>query len=186
MAEMMLRRTKASQVAPVYERFVREHPAPEDVYRAEPQDLRSQLKSLGLDWRITQFQELARDLVEHFGGRVPATRTELMQLTGVSDYLADAVLVFAFGEPRAVIDANVARVIARYVGLREHAEARRDRVVREFADELLDRKRARDYNFAILDLAASVCTPQNPRHDLCPLRRTCLGARASVELRRRS
>ena len=118
----------------------------------------------------------SRDLVQEFGGRVPATREELVQLTGVSDYVADAVLVFALGQPRAVIDANVARVIARYFGLREHSEARRDRHIREVADELLDRSHARDYNFAMLDLAALVCTASNPKHDVCPLRRTCAKA----------
>jgi len=173
MAEMMLRRTRAKQVAPVYDRFIREHPAPEDVYRADPGRLASQLKSLGLDWRINQFKHLASDIVERFSGRVPATREEVMELTGVSDYLADAVLVFAYGQGRAVLDANVARVISRYFGLREHTEARRDKRVRKLADDLVDQDRPGDYNFAILDLAASVCTPLNPKHDGCPLRRTC-------------
>ena len=178
MAEMMLRRTKASQAAPVYERFIREHPAPEDLYQADPAKLHAQLASLGLEWRIAQFEQLAHDLVEQFDGQVPESREELMSLTGVSDYLADAVLVFAFGHPRAVIDANVARVLARYFGLREHAEARRDRQIREVADQLLDRQRPRDYNFALLDLAAGVCTSQRPKHELCPLRRTCFRAKA--------
>jgi A/G-specific adenine glycosylase len=142
--------------------------------------LRSQLGSLGLDWRIGQFEALARDLVERFDGRIPDSRDELMNLTGVSDYLADAVLVFAFGKPRAVIDANVARVIARTFGLREHAEARRDKEIRRLADELVASKRPRDYNFAMLDLAATVCTAHNPSHDTCPLRRTCLRAKTEA------
>ena len=104
----------------------------------------------------------------------------------MSDYVADAVLVFGLDQPRAVVDVNVARVIARYFGLREHAEARRDKQVREVADELLDRTHARDYNFAMLDLAALVCTAKNPRHDACPLQRTCVKAakaRSSVRTR---
>lgn len=176
----MLRRTRATQVSPVYESFIREYPAPDDVYRADPQRLRAALKPLGLDWRIAQFEALSRELVEELGGQVPSNREELMQLTGISDYVADAVLVFAFGQPRAVVDANVARVLARYFGLREHAEARRDRPIRELATALLDRRRARDYNFAILDLAALVCTPRGARHAECPFRRTCVKARALV------
>ena len=116
-------------------------------------------------------------MVEEFGGRVPETREELIKLTGVSDYVADAVLVFGFGREGAVIDVNVARVITRYFGLREHAEARRDRQVRELAWGLSDRKRSRDYNFALLDLAATVCTAIAPKHDDCPLRRTCIRAK---------
>jgi A/G-specific adenine glycosylase len=87
------------------------------------------------------------------------------------------VLAFAYGKPRAVVDANVARVMARHFGLREHPEARRDKEVRSLADSLLDRSYSRDYNFAILDLAASVCTPRSPRHAICPLVRTCARVR---------
>ena len=146
------------------------------MYRADSKSLSDMLKPLGLNWRIAQFEALGRELVQEPGGHVPTTREELVQLTGVSDYVADAVLVFALDQPRAVIDANVARVITRYFGLREHAEARRDSQVRELADELLDRTHARDYNFALLDLAALVCTASNPAHDVCPLRRTCAKA----------
>jgi len=173
----MLRRTRARQVAPVYEKFIREYPSAVDLYRADPAEVREHLTSLGLDWRIKQFESLARQLVEEFGGRVPETREDLMRITGVSDYVADAVLVFGFGRPRAVVDANVARVITRHFGLREHAEARRDKEVVRLASELLDRQRPREYNFALLDLAATVCTPSNPKHDVCPLSRTCTRAK---------
>lgn len=170
---MMLRRTRAKQVVPVYEKFLRDYPSAAEMYRADSRELKASLNSLGLDWRIAQFEQLGRDLQERFEGEVPATREELMRLAGVSDYVADAVLVFAYRQPRAVIDANVARVITRHFGLREHAEARRDKAVRELADELLDRQHPREYNFAMLDLAALVCTAANPKHDECPLRRTC-------------
>jgi A/G-specific adenine glycosylase len=172
-AEVMLRRTRAKQVIPIYEAFIREYPGPEDLYRACGDRIAATLRSLGLDGRIAQLVVLGRELIKQFDGRVPQGRRELMGLTGVSDYVADAVMAFAFRQPRAVIDTNVARVIARHFGLREHAEARRDRRVRELADELLDKARPRDYNFAMLDLAALVCTASNPKHANCPLKRTC-------------
>lgn len=173
----MLRRTRARQVAPVYRTAIANYPTPADLAVAKRSSIRKELQSLGLTWRIAQFQTMARELVDRFDGRVPAGRDELVSLTGVSDYVADAVLVFAHGQKRAVVDANIARIITRYFGIREHAEARRDRAVRVIADSLLPRSEPRDFNFAMLDLAALVCTPQAPRHEICPLRRMCRKAR---------
>ncbi len=175
----MLRRTRAKQVVPVFEIVRRKYRHARDLASARPSQVKRDFKSLGLFWRIAQFQTMARELDERFGGRPPCEREKLMSLTGVSDYVADAVLVFSCGEPRAVIDANVARVLARHFGFREHAEARRDRHIRETADSLLPRAHARDFNFAMLDLAALVCTPSNPKHSDCPLRRTCQAVRSS-------
>lgn len=162
----------------MYERVVARYPRPADLANAPLDQVERDLKSLGLAWRIAQFQQMARELVERFDGDVPCDRSELTSLTGVSDYVADAVLVFGCGQPRAVVDANVARVIACHFGYREHAEARRDRHIRQMADALFPRRSARDYNFAMLDLAALVCRPVTPKHHACPLRRTCAAASA--------
>jgi A/G-specific adenine glycosylase len=176
----MLRRTRAAQVAPVFQAFIHKFPTASDLFQADPVEVTESVASLGLSWRLAQFHALANDLVAKFDGRVPCDRAELASLTGVSDYVADAVLVFACNKPRSVIDANVARVITRYFGLREHAEARRDRIVRELADELLHKRNPRDYNFAMLDLAALVCRARNPLHEECPLRRTCVKGRSEA------
>jgi A/G-specific adenine glycosylase len=162
----------------VYDKVVARYPTPAKLAAAPPEQVANDLKSLGLRWRIAQFQRTAAELVQRFDGEVPCDRDSLTSLTGVSDYVADAVLVFGCNEPRAVIDANVARIIARHFGYREHAEARRDPKIRQVADALLPPRRAREYNFAMLDLAALVCTPTSPKHDLCPLRRTCARAAA--------
>lgn len=163
---------------PVFTAVRRKYGTPRRLADADPDSLAKDLKSLGLYWRIAQFKQLAIDLIENFGGHVPNDRSSLMSLTGVSEYVADAVLAFAFGQPRAVVDANVARVLARHFGLREHAESRRDPAIRLLADELVNRRRPREYNFAMLDLAALICTARTPKHSVCPLRRTCVAAGA--------
>jgi A/G-specific adenine glycosylase len=169
----MLRRTRAAQVVPVFEVVRRKYPRARDLASARPAQVRRDFGSLGLAWRIGQLRNMAKELDNRFSGTPPCDRNELMSLPGVSDYVADAVLVFSCGKPRAVIDANVARVVARYFGFREHAEARRDRVVIETARSLVPMNAAREYNFAMLDVAALVCTPSKPKHEVCPLRRTC-------------
>lgn len=173
----MLRRTRANQVVPVFQLVSAKYPTPSVLATAPAEQVSVDFKSLGLYWRIAQFQTTATELHDRHGGQVPCDRQELLDLTGVSEYVADAVLVFGCDQPRAVLDANVARVLARYFGHRHHAEARRDRHIRETADALLPKKEARDYNFAMLDLAALVCTPQSPKHEICPLRRSCYTAR---------
>lgn len=173
MAEMMLRRTRAAQVVPVFEEFARCFPNATTLVAAAPDEVRRVLKPLGLNWRIAQFQDLASQLIARHGGRVPQRREELLLLTGVSSYVADAVLVFAFNQARPIVDVTIARVIARLCGLREHAEARRNPEVLELAGRLLDRRNPRDYSFALLDLAGTVCTARNPLHETCPVANLC-------------
>jgi A/G-specific adenine glycosylase len=172
----MLRRTRAEQVVPIYKRFVAKYSTPAALAKADSRQLHRILKGLGLNWRIRQFKALGRAIVERYGGEVPQDRDLLMLLPGVSHYVADAVLVVAFHEPRAMIDSTIARVICRYSGIPEHKESRRDPRVHLAAAALVSKRSPRNYNLALLDLAASVCTPKNPRHELCPLARWCSSA----------
>lgn len=176
----MLRRTRAAQVVPVFEVVRRKYPKARDLAKARPSQVRRDMRSLGLNWRIDQFRVMAGELNARFDGIPPCDRDQLTTLTGVSDYVADAVLVFACGQPRAVVDANIARVISRYFGFRHHPEARRDRHVVETARSLVPRRSPREYNFAMLDLAALVCTPRSPKHEACPFRKSCREVAAPV------
>jgi A/G-specific adenine glycosylase len=110
-----------------------------------------------------------------FGGRVPAQREELLSLPGVSDYVADAVLSFAFGRRQAVVDNPIARVLARCFGLPEGPEARRNRDLRRLAQRFVGSDSA-SHNFALLDLADAVCRPRSPDHARCPLVAFCCEA----------
>jgi len=172
-AEIMLQRTKADQVLPVYLSFIRDFPTAQKLSEAPLEKIRSYFDRLGLMWRAELVKRLAGELVSKFQGRVPDDRRELLSLPSVGEYMADAVLSFSRGKDVAVVDANVCRVIGRIFGLKPKGEARRDPRFREIAQSMVPRDKARELNWAIIDLAALICTPKNPRHDECPLQEIC-------------
>ena len=176
MAEIMLQRTKADQVAPVYEEFIRRFPDPASLYKADPKTIRTYFSRLGLMWRADLVTKFAAELVERFGGRIPSDRDQLLSLPSIGDYMADAVLSFAYGRDVAVVDSNVCRVLGRIFGLKPRGEARRDRRFRTLAQSLIPPGRSREFNWAMIDFASAVCTPRKPKCRECPLRSVCLYA----------
>jgi len=104
---------------------------------------------------------------------VPDNRKTLLSLPAVGEYMADAVLSFAYGKDVVVVDANVCRVIARIFGIEPRGEARRDVRLRKRAQEILPVGRAKEFNWAMIDFAALICTPRNPRCDNCPMHEFC-------------
>jgi len=182
-AEIMLQRTKADQVAPVYGEFIRRFPDPYSLHKADPEVIRSYFSKLGLMWRADLIIRFAAKLVERFGGKIPPDRDQLLSLPAVGDYIADAVLSFAYGRDVAVVDSNVCRVLRRVFGLKPRGEARRDRRFRELAQMLVPPGKSREFNWAMIDFASAVCTPRNPKCDECPLRENCLHAHLGSECR---
>lgn len=173
MAEMMLRRTQARQVVPVYIQFIEDFPDPQSLAVAPPEYVSRALYSLGLSWRVPAFQQLAHVLVDRYGGAVPDNYDALTTLPGVGDYVAAAVCSFAFDQPLIIADTNTVRVAGRIFGIATHAESRRRQPVRDILKALLDRQRPRAYNYTLLDLAALICTPSDPDCQHCPIRFCC-------------
>lgn len=179
MAEVMLHRTQARQVAPVYTEVVRRYPNPASLAAASRKELRHALYSLGLRWRIDLVKAMANKLANAFGGKVPREKPELLSLPGVSDYIASAVRCFAFNFPEPLVDTNTVRVVGRVFGLETKDSSRRNRQFRELIFMLVDQKRACSYNYALLDLAGEICHKAKPPEcQRCPLRRWCAYGRA--------
>ena len=178
-AEIMLQRTKADQVVPVYLEFIKRYPTIKDLGRANLEDIEYFFNKLGLKWRAKRVLEMAKYIAEKFDGKLPAEKEYLLEIPMIGEYISDAILSFAYGLDVAVIDANVVRVIGRLLCLEPHGEARRDPRFRNIAGMMLPRGRAREYNWAMIDFAALICTPRNPRCDICPLRNNCCFFRRS-------
>jgi A/G-specific adenine glycosylase len=174
MAELMLRRTQAQQVVKVYEDFIKKFPDARTLADATPDEVESSLFSLGLAWRVSAFQLIARTLVEQYNGEVPTCYDALVALPGIGDYVASAVCCFAFGQPVMIVDTNTVRVAGRLFDIPTHAESRRRKPIRLILQTLLDQKNPKSYNYAMLDLAALVCTPTNPNCPTCPLLSYCV------------
>lgn len=173
-AEVMLHRTQASQVMPVYEQFIKLYPDSHVLSKASRRDLQKTLLPLGLRWRIDLIHEMAREMVSRSAGRVPKEQSDLNELPGVSHYIASAVRCFAWNFQEVILDTNTVRVVARLLGLRATDSSRRSRLFRTLAEALIDRGNPRAYNYALLDLADKVCTARKPPVcEHCPVRKWC-------------
>ncbi len=177
MAEMMLRRTRADQVVPVYVRFTERYPNPAATAGIETGVLEALFEPLGLRWRGRQMAGTLHYLRHSFAQHEPHPQTDLRAIPGVGDYSEAMLRNRLFGEPRAAVDANVVRIFLRWQGLSPFAEARRDREMWELGNRFVRHERSQDLNLALLDFGSLVCRPVRPRCGECPLARLCRGRR---------
>ncbi|MEB3884087.1 A/G-specific adenine glycosylase [Lyngbya sp. CCY1209] len=172
-AECLLQKTTASQVAPVYEELLERYPTVEDLAIADPDDLLELLRPLGLLKRAASLRSAARTVVEKYGGEVPDSEAELLNLPGVGLYAARSVLAHAFGKPVAVLDANVARILGRFFGLEGGRIKSREKALWQLADDIAPETNAGRWNLTLLDFGALTCTARKPKCPDCPLRERC-------------
>jgi A/G-specific adenine glycosylase len=172
-AEMMLRRTKADQVKAVYDQLFAEYPDVETMAKAGNKELEQILYPLGLKWRIPAFGLVAREVKEKYQCKIPEAREELTTLPGVGEYVAGAVLSIAYGKKEWIVDSNIVRLFRRYFGIKTSKEGRRDKHVVEIAKIYISVKDPRKANLALLDFAALICLPRDPRCSQCPLSSAC-------------
>lgn len=171
LSEVMLQQTRVDVVIPYYERFLERFPRVEDLAAAPLEEVLALWSGLGYYRRARQLHAAAGRLAE---GGFPKSAEGWKELPGVGDYTAAAVASIALGEPVAVLDGNVERVLCRVLALDENPKrAPTRRRLREAAAELLDGERPGDSNQALMELGATVCTPSGPRCLLCPLATDC-------------
>jgi A/G-specific adenine glycosylase len=173
-SEAMLQQTQVATVIPYYERFMRRFPNVQALAAAPPDDVLRMWSGLGYYARGRNLHAAAKAIVGEFGGEVPADVASLRTLPGVGAYTAGAVSSIAFGKRAAVVDGNVARVIARLFAIRGdlRGPATRRRIW-EMAEAMLPRRSCGDFNQALMELGAMVCVPSGPACLVCPLRAGC-------------
>lgn len=172
-AEIMLQRTKANQVVPVYLSFMKRFPSPDELCRAGLTEIEEYFSKLGLMWRAKKVKLMAKKLSLDFKGLVPRKKSQLLSIPGVGEYVSDAVLCFAFREDTPIVDSNVCRVLGRVFDLKPKGEPRRDPIYRQVATQLIPEGKCSEFNWALIDHANEICTPRNPKCEICPLNRVC-------------
>lgn len=172
-AEVLLHRTRAEQVKGLYEDFLVRYPTLHSLAATDEDTLLQVLYSAGLRWRVRLLLNAAREIVRRFNGTIPRNTVDLESIDGIGHYIASAVRCFAFGEADPVIDTNTVRVLGRVYGLRITDGLRRNKSFHELARDVLDSEHPREFNFALLDLAALICKPQAPRCTECPIQPHC-------------
>jgi len=179
-AEILLKRTTSTAASRVYEDFLRKHPSFSAIAEAPAPCIEESLRSIGLHKQRAQgVKEMAAYVQERYGGTLPQDVRSLGQIPHAGPYIARAVVSFAYNRPAAVVDSNVARILRRVF-----AESMPEHVTRSLlqsmADALVPRRKHRAFNFALLDLGATVCRYGRPRCGVCPLRPVCDHARTRI------
>lgn len=168
----MLQQTQVPRVIPKYREWLTRYPSLERLARAHAGEVREAWYPLGYNVRPLRLREIARTALRDHGGRLPTTRDELLRLPGIGPTTAGAVLSFAFGQDAPILDTNVRRVLRRvFIGERARP---RDRVLWDLEADLLPPGRAYDFNQALMDVGATICTARRPRCAACPLSRLCV------------
>jgi A/G-specific adenine glycosylase len=173
-AEVLLQRSRGITVAKVYGRLFARWPDAEHLARARVSSIEAVIRPLGLVRRAGTLRELARAVVER--GEVPDSLHELMALPGVGRYAAGATLAVAFGRRTPVVDGVTARVYRRYFGMQTELPAADDADLWSLVADVTPKRNVREWNWAVLDLAATVCLPKIPRCGWCPLQASCAAA----------
>jgi A/G-specific adenine glycosylase len=172
-SELMLQQTQVARVEPRFVAFLERFPDPAACAAAVPAEVLRLWEGLGYNRRAVNLHRAAQVIVDCHDGGLPDDLDTLLALPGVGPYTARALLAFAFERDHGVVDTNAARVIARAVAGQRLSAGQ----VQAHADELVPLGRGWDWNQAVLDLGATVCSRRTPRCGACPIADGCAWAR---------
>lgn len=172
-AEFLLQKTNAPLVAPLYQAFMEQYPTISTLADAETEEVAKLLQPLGLSFRAERLHQSAKLILKEYAGKIPNKETQLLLLPGVGKYIARSVCANAFGQPKAVIDTNVARILERFFGLQGGRVKSRCQILWSAAEQVAPQTKVSAWNLGLFDFGAAVCTAKNPRCLECPLRQQC-------------
>jgi len=173
-SEIMLQQTQVDTVIPYYHRFLKAFPSFRALARAPIGRVLKFWEGLGYYSRARNLHALAKIVQRNSRGQLPSDPEKLRALPGIGPYTAGAILSIAFQKDYAVLDGNVQRVLARYFGwVHDLRTSQAQEALWTLAQSLVPKGKAGDYNQAVMDLGAIVCTPHSPRCEVCPIRSEC-------------
>jgi A/G-specific adenine glycosylase len=173
-SEIMLQQTQVDRVLPKYHEWLGRFPSLEALAARPVEEAVKTWYPLGYNIRPRRLHSIAREAVARYGGALPSDEATLLSFKGIGEYTAGAIRSFAFGQRSAILDTNVARVLFRVFVARGDPKShalRRD--LWDLSRALLPHKRVFDFNQALMDFGAMVCTARKPRCPTCPMRTAC-------------
>lgn len=183
-SEIMLQQTTVAAVKPYFERFLKRFPNVTALAAANEADVLRLWEGLGYYSRARNLQKAAQVIVAN-GDEFPETLDELLPLPGIGRYTAGAIMSFAFDRPAPILEANTLRLYCRLLGFRDDPRSTAgQRVLWSFAEKLVPTKSPGEFNQALMDLGATICTPTEPHCDECPVASCCraLAEQAQAEI----
>lgn len=181
LSEIMLQQTQVTTVIDYYLEFISKYNAFEALAKAEEEDILKLWEGLGYYSRARRLIPCAQKIVSEFNGVFPKTYKEALTLPGVGPYTAGAVLSIAYNQKVAAVDGNVKRVYARLQGLRIDISASKSKKKMKTIVEKTLPENCRDFNQALMELGALICTPNNPKCDICPIQDNCVAFKENLQ-----
>ncbi|MEP0916536.1 A/G-specific adenine glycosylase [Leptolyngbya sp. DQ-M1] len=171
-SEIMLQQTQVKTVIPYFDRWMKQFPTIESLANADLQTVLKAWEGLGYYARARNFHRAAQQVLREQQGQFPTDLETVLKLPGIGRTTAGGILSAAFNQPLPILDGNVKRVLARLIAL-EVPPSRAMSQLWEMSEALIDPENGRDFNQALMDLGATVCTPKNPACLICPWRSRC-------------
>lgn len=168
-SELMLMRTRADQVIPVFFNFIENYPDIQSLRSGAEEDLYRILYPLGLNWRIRNMVRILREIPYIFND-FPKTYEDLISIDGIGPYIAGATICFSTNEPVVLIDTNIVKVIGRVCGLNLEGEARRRKEMYNAIHMVVPKINPALFYYSLIDLSHSICLNKNPECQICPLK----------------
>jgi A/G-specific adenine glycosylase len=179
-SEIMLQQTQVDRVVPKYHEWLDRYPSLEALASADEGEVAQTWRPLGYNIRPRRLHAIARESMARYGGQLPSDEQSLLSFKGIGAYTAGAIRSFAFGQRAAILDTNVARVLFRVFvargDARTHAMRRR---LWTISAALVPRRHVFDFNQALMDFGATVCSARAPKCAGCPMTSLCR-SRASL------
>ena len=172
LSEIMLQQTTVPTVSGYFDKFISIWPTINDLASANENEVLAAWSGLGYYNRARNLKKCAEILVKDFATKFPKTEEELLKLPGIGAYTAAAILTIAFDRPATVVDGNVERVISRIFSIKTPLPDAK-KIIRQYATQLTPIVRVGDYSQAVMDLGATICTPKNPKCNICPWQSYC-------------
>ena len=173
-SEIMLQQTQVDRVLPKYREWLDRYPSFEALARAPERDVTETWRPLGYNIRPKRLQAIAREAVANYGGKLPSDEATLLSFKGIGAYTAGAIRSFAFRERAAILDTNVARVLFRvFIGEGAPKSHATKKVLWTISAALVPHSRAFDFNQALMDFGATLCTARKPKCLICPMSTLC-------------
>jgi A/G-specific adenine glycosylase len=181
----MLQQTQVDRVLPKYVEWLERYPTKTALAAAPEEDVAHTWRPLGYNIRPKRLHAIAREAVTRYGGELPSDAETLRRFKGIGPYTAGAVLSFAFRQRAPIVDTNVARVLQRvFYGAGDPRDARVRRSLWKVSEAVLPARRVFDFNQALMDFGATVCTARKPRCLVCPMTKVCRSYPFNPELER--
>jgi A/G-specific adenine glycosylase len=174
-SEVMLQQTQVDRVLPKYHEWLSKYPSLQALADAPEHDVAETWRPLGYNVRPRRLHAIARESVARYGGELPSDEATLRSFKGIGEYTAGAVMSFAFGQRAAILDTNVARVLFRvFVGRGDSKAHATKKHLWRISRAVLPHRHVFDFNQALMDFGATLCTARKPQCLICPMQNGCV------------